>query len=111
MKLYKYEPKMIKDLEGNDVECVFKGYVELQIPTYKERMTITKEIMVDGKSSEVEQGIKLIDLVEKHVKTVNLKCGELEIKTVDDLGYSKEGTELINNMSTIIIQGIPLGNG
>ncbi len=46
MKLYKYEPKMIKDLEGNEVECVFKGFVEIQIPTYKERMTLTKEMTI-----------------------------------------------------------------
>lgn len=112
MKLYKYAPEKIKTVDDLEVNNPFKGYVEIQIPTYKERLDIVKGLDFDDKKQNgADAGKKVIDLVIKHVKSVSLQYGEEKITDLDELSYYKEGTELINGISAIIIQGIPLGNG
>lgn len=111
MKLYKYEPKTIKTIEGEEVDSPFTGFVEIQVPTYKERIELLKSLNLSSKSeNDIEQGLQMINLVEKHVVKVDLKSGGDKFVSLDDLGYCKEGTELINSIGTIIVQGIPLGN-
>jgi len=111
MKAYEYKPGTIKSLEGEEVQSPFKGSVEIQVPTYKERLEILKGLDIKKDEIDISQGHKMIALVEKHVSKVDLKAGKESYKSVEDLGYCREGTELINHIGSIVVSGIPLGNG
>ena len=54
---------------------------------------------------------KLLDLVSKNVKSINLQHGNDIFKSLDDLSYYKEGSAIINEIGNVILNGIPLGNG
>lgn len=112
MKKYRYSPETITTIEGATIKSPFSGFVEVEIPSYTERMDILKSLNFSDKDGiNVESGQKVIKLVEKHVVNVSLSFGESEkINSLEELGYYKEGTELINGISAIIVQGIPLGN-
>ena len=100
-------------------ESIFEGHVLLSIPKYKARIKAIKDLNlqvkengeVETSTSQFDSVEKIIDLVEKHVLAVDLKVKESgeELKEVDDLGYSQEGSELINEIGNMLLGGIKLG--
>jgi len=111
MKTYDYEPKGIKNKDGTHKDCVFKGKIVIEVPTYKERLDIAKSIGMDDKTDDIDKGKKVLETVEKHVKSIELQSEEhsLVITDMDDLGSYMEGTEIINQLGQLLMQGIPLG--
>ena len=55
--------------------------------------------------------IKMVEIAEKQIKTVDLKIKDTgeEIKSIEDLGYSQEGTEALNQVAGQILRGVKLG--
>jgi hypothetical protein len=111
MKVYKYEPKMIGTPEG-EVESSFDGCIEVEIPTYRERLDLVKSMNIDPKNANIDHAVGLIVEVEKRIKSVNLnlKNTNEKITTFEELGYYQQGSAIINEIGRFIISGIPLGN-
>jgi len=102
MKVFKWHPAE---------DSGFTGKVEVEIPNYKERISIMQEMGIkDEASVGLETGSKVIELVEKQVKSVDLSYGDEVFKDLDSLGYSREGMDVINQLGNVIMGGIPLGN-
>jgi hypothetical protein len=110
VKTFEYRPETIK-VEGADVPSPFDGVIKIEIPTYKERMALIRSWGLTTKGTEdIDKGIKLNENVEKFVLSVDLKIkatGE-EIKSLEDLGYYKEGSFVINELGSLILGGFSL---
>lgn len=98
----------------------FSGVIRLAVPKYKARLELVKDLGIkytdDGKADlgqSMDSAIKLFDMVEKHVKKVAIvhKKTKIEIKSLEDLEYHPEGQVIINELSGLLINGVPLGNG
>lgn len=112
MKVFKYKVGTIQDCNDKEVKLPMSGEIELEVPTYKERLTLIKTLGFT--ESELDKSFDkcmgLVDIVEKRIKSVNIKLdtGE-EIKTLEDLGYYREGAEIINDLGRLIISGFGVG--
>ena len=106
MKLFEYKPKKH-----------FEGMITIKVPQYKERIKLLKECNFKlGKEGDLESGEgqfdsieKMIEVTEKHIEKVALVHGGEEINSVEDLGYYAEGTELLNEVGGLILNGFTLG--
>lgn len=94
----------------------FSGSIVLEIPSYKEKLAILKEVGVKVGKDGVDSGSDPMELVgklyaemEKRVKSVNLKYGEVEFKSLDDLGYYAESQAVIQELQAILTGGMSLG--
>ena len=110
MKVFEWTPDSVVDDDGNKVDTGFTGKATIDIPNYKERITLLQEMGLTEDKVGIESTSKMIDLVERSVKTIDFlhESGE-KITTVSDLGYSREGAEVINHMGRAIIGGVRLG--
>lgn len=110
-KTYDYKPGKIMGVDGELYDSPFSGTVKVEIPTYKERLAIIKEMGVDkAEDAGIDSALGLINLVEKRVVSVNLKIGKESITSLDELSYYKEGSDIINDLGKVMISGISLGN-
>lgn len=108
MKVFKHKPS----------NPGFQGYVEVKIPSYRERITMAQEMGLSSmKDANVEaqlQGVLgLLDKISEHVVSVDLKWnedGHEEVFTsLADLEYFAEGVALTNEIGALLVQGISLG--
>lgn len=95
----------------------FKGKVVLDIPKYQERLSIIKEMNLKAQDGEMEQDTgldgagKLHEIAMKKIKSIDVehKDSKIVFNSVDSLEYYKEGVELLQQISSCIIQGVSLG--
>lgn len=91
----------------------FSGTLKIKIPTYKERLKMAKTLSLDKlqdkDAAQLDILDGLIDAVKSHIATIDLKFAGEVFKTVDDLDYFKEGTDLLTEISQVLINGISLG--
>ena len=90
----------------------FEGIVKVDLPTYKERIDLVKQIGTDiTEANAINKAGDILKLVEKHVVSVDLThANGAKFKSLDDLGYYKEGSEIVNELGMVVLNGIPLGN-
>lgn len=92
----------------------FTGTIEVELFGWKERMAKTKEIYYKqvGESlverHDYEQGEASIETTISRIRSVNLKCEEKEVKSIDELMNYREGISIINEISPILLNGISL---
>jgi len=92
----------------------WSGSVTLKVPTYKDRLKmaqqlgISKDLMNDP-DKQMALADTLFSKVEEHVSKVDLKWGDEEFKSLEELGYFEEGTEVVNELAACLCQGISLG--
>ena len=99
MKTYEYVPTHDR----------FKGKIELEIPTYKERLALVKEVGIMDEKTAMDNLDKMFEVVEKRVKKVEIELDTQKINSLDELSYYQQGALIINELGQILIQGIPLG--
>ena len=112
MKIFEIDITTLKNDEGQPLTDSMEGTVQMEIPTYKERLSLIKAHgIMNEKIDEIERADKMLDLVEKHIKAVSirLKSGE-EINSITDLGYFQEGTNLTNRLGRLLIGGVSLSD-
>jgi hypothetical protein len=109
MKEVKFSPSKL-DVLGKEINNPFDGHMVLSVPKYKERIEIVQKMGLED--DNVSNAIKLIDLVYARCKEVDLTHRETgtKINTLDDLGFSEEGSALINAAGKILVSGYQLGN-
>lgn len=108
MKVFDYQ------LKNKD----FKGVLKVELPSYQERINLLKEMNIkndikEGNTTELlDRAGEVEKLVSKHVKEIKLTFTptKYKIDSIEDLGYFKEGCELINELSESILSGVQLGN-
>lgn len=112
MKQFKYAPQL-KDDAGN---LIFTGTVTIDMPKYKDRLALVKEVNFKVENGEISTGadqidsmIKLAEIVEKHVKEIDLKVKDYELKSFEDLQYNKSGSDLINELGNVLLSGMTMG--
>lgn len=114
MKVFKYEPQ----LKRADGSKVFEGTVSLRIPNLKERIQMAKSMNLKMNAEgelDLADGMDLIetllDKVKESIVEVDLKMGDIEFKSPDDIDYYAEGMELIKEIGEVLSKGLSLGNG
>lgn len=103
---------MAKEYVRKVTDGPIQGQVVLKILPYLERKEKAKEISDEAKENGLAYVRLLHETLEKHLVSIDLKAvvtGE-EIKTLEDLGYFKEGADLIEMLGTELILGPSLGN-
>ena len=112
MKVYKYVPKMLTNSETKgEYKSPFVGYVEIEIPTYKERLELIKGMKLSDKVDEanLDSATEILDIVEKRIKKVALKAKNGEkVECLEDVLYYQDGQSLLLEIGKIVMQGIPL---
>jgi hypothetical protein len=116
MLIHRFRPK------DSEVEAlhVFDGFVEIQIPSYKERVELIKKFRTTMGGEEItiteEQAIdeldKIIDIAQDKIRAVQLiaKDGAYQFNDLKSLESFNEYPMLIGAIGKIILQGISLGN-
>lgn len=115
--LFKWTPNGVLDNNGNDLGEIFQGFIEIDVKPKVERLKMAKqtETKID-ENGEVSLDVSIIDQVESAAKIiascvtkVELKAGDIEIKTIDDLEMFQEGVFVVNEIFAICLGGIKLG--
>jgi len=99
------------EISGEKIKNPFKGSMTLSLMKYKERIEYIQKMDVgDGKESSAAG--KMIDLVYERCTKVDLvyEPTNTQYTNLDDLGYSVEGSSLINEAGKALIAGYKLGN-
>lgn len=117
MKEFKYEPQPLKTDKGTEVPNPFKGHILIQVPKYKERMKLIKELNMnlDAKgeialsSDNFETASKMYDIADKYVKSLSVKRGKEEFNSIEELEYDQEGSNLILEAANVVLSGIRMG--
>jgi hypothetical protein len=114
MKIFKYNVGTIVDNDGKETKIAMSGVIEIEVPTYKERLTLIKTLGFNDetkKDKSFDSCLELVDIVEKRVKSVNVSIEKSadKITNLEDLGYYKEGAEIINDIGRLIISGFGVG--
>lgn len=94
------------------------GEVKIRVPKYTERLRYVKEcnFKLDGSGNAVlstdqlDSVIKMIEFASKHVVSVDLKHGEKEFKTWEELECDPVCDSFISSFSGEILSGVSLGN-
>ena len=92
----------------------FVGIIEVELFGWKERMAKTKEIYYKqvGESlverHDYEQGEATIETTISRIRSVDIKCDEVEIKSIDELMGYRDGISIINEISPFLLNGISL---
>ena len=109
-RIVEYKPGMIM-IGEDEVESGFEGSVEIEMPTYPERIKLIKEHGLHKVSDDnaIDQAEKMLDIVAKRVKSVTLFFGGEAIDNLDELGMSAEGAAVINDIGKTLISGYRLG--
>lgn len=110
MKLYTHK---IESTEEN--KSPFSGSIDIEIPTYVERISLCQTLGISGRDEDTTAALKTAEraykLVADRVKKVDITVTETKqvINNLSDLSYYKEGADLIGTLSRFVINGIPLG--
>jgi hypothetical protein len=93
------------------------GTIEIEVPKFKERMKILKDMNISvGDDATVEssklldQTEMIIDLVSSKIKKVNLSVKGHKFNSVDDLEYYEFFQGIMSELSQVLMKGISLGN-
>lgn len=107
----------VPSLKDDDGKMVFEGHVVLDVPNEFERIEIAKAMNFsngEAKDPTTEESLELTQKMKKlahdKIKEVHLTYEGTEINSVDMLGFSVEGSALINEIGSVCISGIKLGN-
>jgi len=86
------------------------GHMIIRVPSVKERLTLIKEAGINAKgANEMDTMVKLMDKVNDYVKEMDITKGDVNCKDFDSLSHYDFGMEIINEVSTILMSGIPTG--
>ena len=91
-----------------------KGEIKVELFSWQERMEKSKEIVykVEGDTlvnrHEFEQGKATIETTISRIREVSIKCGKIEIDSVEKLLKYKEGIDIVNEISPILLNGVSL---
>lgn len=95
---------------------VFKGTIKVRVPSYKERVGLMKELNIKFNSNgslDLSEGVDLFgllaDKIEQFVVAVDLKCGKHNFSSIEDLSYYAEGSEVVNELIAVLMNGMSLG--
>lgn len=94
----------------------FEGFIKIEIPSMRERLMLAKELSYDIKEEvraldNIERMLKILDVCEKYIKTVNLLHVESkkEFKSWNEMQSDSLCDKLIEEISAYIISGGKLG--
>ncbi len=95
-----------------------KGSIKIEIPKYAERMNLLKDINlsfiqsgeVKISNDQIETMIKIKDVVQSKVSSVDVEISKKKINSFEDLEYYAEFNVILNELSSIIFNGAKLGN-
>jgi hypothetical protein len=96
-----------------------EGHVVINLLSQSQKLEAMKSIglttnaqgEVETVSSNLDQGIMMIGLVEKNIKEVSIKKGDIEFKSFEDLNYGDMGLclPIISDIANRILKGKVLG--
>ena len=93
----------------------FDGFIEVDLFPLKQRLEMLKKISIEMKDGVANQSdaltstIELTNIAKERIKKVDLKMNGLEFTSIDDLEFYKEGVDILNEISGVLINGISLG--
>jgi hypothetical protein len=113
MREFTYKLKELVNEEKNP----FSGTVVLKLPKFTERNVLLREISFKRDqvneadvTTNLEVLEKLVKIVQDHVLKVDVKKGEKQFLTLDELEYDFHFSLFVLDVGMVIVQGIDLGN-
>ena len=108
MREYSFDLKKHKGISGELV---------LLVPTYRKRLMMVKDcnfkINSDGEMETgvetIESIVKLLDVTKPHFKTVDLKCGDIHVKSFDEMEEWTEFDGLLTEAAGSVLNAGRLG--
>lgn len=95
MKTFEYTPPE---------DSLFTGTATVEMLHYKQRMQYGKEF---GDSKDASN---LFDVCKRHIQSMDFECKGEKYSDIEDLAYSKQGSDIITSIGLELIQGHDLGN-
>lgn len=102
----------------------YSGSIKISLPNYPQRIRLYKELTVnyakdengnfsitlnDNIKDNQETIAKMVELSSPYVQSVDIKFGELEAKSYDDLNDYPEFYTIVNDVIGIVFGGTKLG--
>lgn len=101
----------------------FEGFIKIKMPRYKERIEMIKKMNIKPKQSEdnvevetensgFDSALFMADMIQNYILNIDVTHIETKthITTLEHLECYKEGVELINEVSSVLFNGLSLGN-
>jgi hypothetical protein len=111
--IYRWETSYSK----NEAIKKLVGFVEINVPKSEERMLLLKEINLkyeDGKAvfnlDHIDTMIKISKMVGEKISRVEVSLNDKAITNFEELEYYSFFQDLVNELSSVLFSGIPLGN-
>lgn len=106
---------MIRKIKVDNDSLV--GFVKLKMPTYEEKLLISKTMSVNesesSQSDKIDSLITLSNELKKRLEEVALTSKdeslEIVITNFEELSTIAEGVELINELIRIMLNGVSMG--
>lgn len=97
----------------------FTGSIKVKMLKFKERLEVIKSLNIVQKDGEVELSDdnvekfgRMAELVAKQIQEMDLKHkkSNASFSSLEDLEYYAEYTTVVNEIATILLNGVSLGN-
>lgn len=110
-----FEYKLQKQV--NDEPNPYSGSVKLKLPKFAERSRILRDVNFkrDNKGEidtfgSLESLERLEQVVKDHVLKMEVKKGKKIFNTCEELEYDNSYGTFVNEVATVVINGVDLGN-
>ena len=101
----------VKELGDEETVIPFEGKVTIKVKPYTERLALAQEMSaLMDKKDNASLSKKMIDLAYSNVTTIDVAMAGKKFNDLDELGYYKEGADLINKIASVVASGPSLGN-
>jgi len=108
MREFNFDLKEYKEITGKLV---------LTIPTYRQRLKMIKDCNFKiNENGEVNTGldsldsiVNLLDAAKPHFKKIDLKCGEIHVKSFEDMESYPEFDQLLTAAASSVLNAGRLG--
>jgi hypothetical protein len=90
------------------------GFIEIEMLPWKERIKKTRDILYkqDGEKlverQEIDQGEMTITLSIEQIRKIDLSFGDKKITDIEELMMYREGIVIINQLNSIVLNGVSL---
>ena len=93
-----------------ELDGEWSGLVVMKMLNYRDRITLAQDYM-GAKDGDISVATGFVDLCREHVVSIDATYkGEYPFNCLDDLEFSREGSTLINQLASMVLNGPPLGN-
>lgn len=85
------------------------GHLIIKVPSMKERLAMMKDSEIKSSNVGMDEVVKLMEASALCVSSVDVDYLGEKYTSFEDLGYYEFGSVIVNYVSGVVMNGIPLG--